>query len=59
MADNAEGSTRSNISFPARGRAAFHHKPDADFDSVKLRLDREQPLTVLEFTHDRCKPTDF
>ena len=29
------------------------------FDSVKLRLDREQPLTFLEFNYMLMQATDF
>ncbi len=45
---------------PARHRAAFHDQPDADLRfSVKLRLDREQPLTFLEFNYMILQAYDF
>ena len=45
---------------PARRRPAFLDQPDADLRfSVKLRLDREQSLTFLEFNYMILQAYDF
>ena len=44
---------------PARRRADFTINRMLTFDSVRLRLDREQPLTFLEFNYMILQAYDF
>ena len=45
---------------PARVRAALHHQPHADLrQRARRKLDREQPLTFLEFNYMLMQAVDF
>ena len=59
MVDNADWLDELSYMVPARHRPAFLGQPHAAFDSVKPRLEREQPLTFLEFNYMLLQAYDF
>jgi tyrosyl-tRNA synthetase len=60
MADNAEWLTQLNfIDFLREYGSHFSVNRMLSFESVKLRLDREQPLSLLEFNYMVLQAYDF